>query len=342
MVCVISGQARPRVQRRVIWIVNDKGRYHTLMALRPLKSFFPTADELLQQDLPTLGGILLTHLKSYEGLNTVYQYAGLNRGYFRAMLENRNVGLGSLPKEPEYGAHQPEVTKRMMEAWNWLERQGLLIHNDQQPAADWFTISSDGEALLKQNARFEQWEKLGLDRVKSDLTQTGGIRGIGGPQEVRDLAWKWVQMKEAKATAIAREHAAASRLTVIADSRLDELRALSSAQFDFKKLIRLCEEINKAYGEGCYFATAMLTRGLLDHVPPIFGKASFSEVANNYSGGGRSFKETMHHLENAARKVADAHLHMPIRNSETLPVAQQVNFSSQLDVLLSEIVRIMK
>jgi hypothetical protein len=97
------------------------------MAFRPLKSFFPTADELLQQDLPLLGGMLLTHLKSYEGLNTVYQHAGLNRGYFRAMLENRSVGLGTLPEEPEYGAHQPEVTKRMMEAWNWLERQGLLI-----------------------------------------------------------------------------------------------------------------------------------------------------------------------------------------------------------------------
>jgi hypothetical protein len=68
---------------------------------------------------------------------------------------------------------------------------------------------------------------------------------------------------------------------------------------------------------------------------------SFSEVANNY-GGGKSFRETMHHLENAARKVADAHLHMPIRKSETLPVAQQVNFAVQLDVLLSEIVRINK
>src|SRR5712692_6477185 len=118
------------------------------MAFRPLKSFFSTADELLQQDLPTLGGVLLTHLKSYEGLNTVYQHAGLHRGYFRAMLENRNIGLGPLPKEPEYGTRQPEVTKRMMEAWNWLERQGLLIRNDQQ-TADWFTISSDGEELLK-------------------------------------------------------------------------------------------------------------------------------------------------------------------------------------------------
>jgi hypothetical protein len=133
---------------------------------------------------------------------------------------------------------------------------------------------------------------------------------------------------------------AAGELTLIADSRLNEMRNLVSAQFDFRKLIRLCEEMNTAYSEGCYFATALLTRALLDHVPPLFGYKTFSEVANNYGDGGRSFKDTMQQLENGARKVADAHLHMPIRKSETLPAAQQVNFASQLDVLLAEIVRI--
>jgi hypothetical protein len=83
----------------------------------------------------------------------------------------------------------------------------------------------------------------------------------------------------------------------------------------------------------------MPTRDLLDHVPPLFGKSTFTEVANNYNGGGKSFKGTMHHLENAGRKVTDPHLHMPIRKSETLPAAQQVN-ASQLDVLLFEIGRI--
>jgi hypothetical protein len=306
------------------------------MASRSLKSFVPTADELLSLDLPRLGGILLAHLKSYEGLNTVYQRAGLNRDYFIAMLERRNVGLGPLPdKEPEYGTRQPEVTQAMVEAWNWLEREGLLIRNPQQ-SADWFLISREGEKQLQRFAQYEHLEKLGLNRVKGDLMTTGGIRDVGGPQEVRDLAWKWVEMKENQAKA----NASASELTLIADSRLAELRKLVSSQFDFRKLIRLCEEINTAYGEKCYLATAMLTRGLLDHVPPLFEKNTFSEVANNYRGGGKSFKDTMLHLENAARKVADAHLHMPIRKSETLPAAQQVNFASHLDVLLAEIVRI--
>ncbi len=46
--------------------------------------------------MPTLGGILLVHLKSHEGLNTVYQHAGLCRRYFLAMLEKQNFGLEPL------------------------------------------------------------------------------------------------------------------------------------------------------------------------------------------------------------------------------------------------------
>jgi hypothetical protein len=128
---------------------------------------------------------------------------------------------------------------------------------------------------------------------------------------------------------------------MIANERLAELRALSSPHFDYKKLIRLCEEINTSYSQKCYYATAMLTRGVLDHVPPTFGCNSFSEVANNYPGG-KSFKAIAHHLEHMTRKVADAHLHTTIRNSETLPTAQQVNAGQELDVLLAEIVRITK
>lgn len=188
-----------------------------------------------------------------------------------------------------------------------------------------------------RKARFDRFEKLGLDRVKSDLTQTGGMRDIGGPLEVRELAWEWVRMKEkeGKAEVPQPSHAA---LPLISDDRLGELRNLTPTQFDFRKLIRLCEEINTSYSSGCYFATAMLIRAVLDHVPPIFGKNNFDEVANNF--GGKSFKGAMQHLQSAPRNVADGHLHQQIRKSETLPIAQQVNCGQQLDVLLAEIVRI--
>lgn len=300
---------------------------------RSLSSLVPDAATLLALDEAALGRVLLTHLKSYEGVmnNTVFQNGLISQKNFVIAREQTPPG-----EDPEYGSNQPQVNTALMEAWAWLVREGFLIRDAKRPAP-WFTISRRGEELLKENARFERFEQLGFDRVKSDMENTGGIRDIGGPPEVREAAWKWLAMK---AKTNAQPPTPARELTFIADSRLAELRRLGAAQFDLRKLIRLCEEINIAYSQECYFATAMLTRGLLDHVPPLFQKNSFTEVTNNYGGGGKSFKETMHHLENATRKVADAHLHAPIRKSETLPTAQQVHCAQQLDMLLAEIVRI--
>ena len=122
--------------------------------------------------------------------------------------------------------------------------------------------------------------------------------------------------------------------------RLDELRAISSPDFDLTKLIQLCEELSACYANGSYLAVTMLTRTILDHVPPIFGFGTFNEVANNSPG--RSFCRSMQHLQNSSRNIADAYLHTPIRNSETLPNRTQVNFQNDLDTLLAEIVRKLK
>lgn len=302
-----------------------------------MKAFYPTADELMAADRDQFDGAILRHLRTYEGGGTVHQQVGgFNRNYYVRVMEGNATGLGSLPTQPEYGARQPEVSRRVQEAFQRLVTKGYLMHNPDQPVADWFLITSDGEEFLKRLARYEQWEKLGVDRVKADLIATGGTREVGGGPGVADMAWDWVRMKENKPPLKA---AVAGAWVLVADSRLDELRALKSPDFDFRKLIRLCEELNIASREECHFATAALTRALVDHVPPLFGKKNFSEVANNYAGA-RSFREAMEHLDSAAKKVADGHLHTQIRKSETLPTAQQVNFASGIDVLLAEIVRI--
>jgi len=121
--------------------------------------------------------------------------------------------------------------------------------------------------------------------------------------------------------------------------RIEELKRLRSTDFDFTRLIRLCEELNLCYAAECYLATSMVTRSILDHVSPLFNVKSFTEVANNYSGGTRSFKDSMRKLEESSRKISDMNLHTQIRKSEILPNARQVDFSQDLDVLLSEIVR---
>jgi hypothetical protein len=123
-------------------------------------------------------------------------------------------------------------------------------------------------------------------------------------------------------------------------SRIDELRGVENSPFDLRRLIAMCEELNLCAENECLFASAMLTRAIVDHVPPIFGTTSFAQVTSSYAGS-RSFKASMQHLENSARKIADSYLHLHIRQKEVLPTPTQVDFSRDLDVLLGEIVRIL-
>lgn len=122
---------------------------------------------------------------------------------------------------------------------------------------------------------------------------------------------------------------------------LTNLRGIQSEDFDLSKLIALCEELDVCFSSRCYFASGMIMRSIVDHVSPIFGVNSFSEVANNYHGS-KSFKESMNHLEKSLRKIADSFLHTQIRNKEVLVTKTRINFSQDFDVLLSEIIRILK
>lgn len=122
--------------------------------------------------------------------------------------------------------------------------------------------------------------------------------------------------------------------------RISELKCIRDSKFDLSKLIRFCEELNVAAKNDCFMAVAMISRAIIDHVPPVFGCATFSEVANNYSGN-KSFKDSMQHLNNFYKKIADGFLHVQIRNKEALPNISQVNCSSEIDLLLSEIIRIL-
>lgn len=119
--------------------------------------------------------------------------------------------------------------------------------------------------------------------------------------------------------------------------RIEQLQKLSDSNFDFIKLIRICEEINICYNLDCFYAVGNLLRSLIDHIAPVLGHTTFKEVANNYSGS-KSFREAMQHLENSLRKVSDSYLHLPIRKSEILPTINQVEYIAPIDLLLAEII----
>jgi len=120
-------------------------------------------------------------------------------------------------------------------------------------------------------------------------------------------------------------------------SRLEQLRLARADKLDLAKVVRICEELNLCFEAQCFFATGALVRALIDHVPPIFGVSSFHEVANNV--GGKSVKASLKHLDTSSRNVADGIMHQQIRSKEVLSSRTQVDFSHDIDVLLSEIIR---
>ncbi len=124
--------------------------------------------------------------------------------------------------------------------------------------------------------------------------------------------------------------------------RIMALQQIASGKWDFKRLAELCRELNIAAANRCHMSTAMLLRTILDHVPPTLGFDTFAQVAANYGGptSNRSFKGAIQRLQGSSRSIADMHLHMPIRSSETLPTATQVDFAAELDVLLGEVIRV--
>lgn len=130
-------------------------------------------------------------------------------------------------------------------------------------------------------------------------------------------------------------------VTYVDRARIEQLRAIDSQQYDLARLIQLCDELNICWAHQCYHAVAMLVRAITDQVPPLFGFKKFAQVSSNY-GGSTSFRESMSILSGSLRKIANAHLHTHIRRKEVLPTRTQVDFSSDLDVLLGEIVRLLK
>ena len=123
----------------------------------------------------------------------------------------------------------------------------------------------------------------------------------------------------------------------VARSRIAELRQIHSADFDLRRLVRLCEELNRCFGANSFCAAAALVRTIINHVPPIFGAKNFTEVANNV--GGKSVKKSLLRLETASRDISNDVLHQQIQKREVLPTAIQVDFKNELDVLLGEIIR---
>ncbi|QND39688.1 hypothetical protein HB771_22560 [Rhizobium leguminosarum bv. viciae] len=118
------------------------------------------------------------------------------------------------------------------------------------------------------------------------LPSKAALRVLATPQEINTQSLQ-AGRRELKLALTSR--------AVVDPARIEELRNLSSTAFDLTKLIRLCEELNLAFATESYLSMAMLTRAIVDHIPPIFGMKNFTEVASNY--GGSTLKRELKNLE---------------------------------------------
>jgi hypothetical protein len=130
----------------------------------------------------------------------------------------------------------------------------------------------------------------------------------------------------------------------IDSGRIKDLESLSQTEIDVSVLIQLCYEINSAWEAELWFSVSSNVRTLLHHIPPIFGYDTFAQVAANHGGNKtkKSFKGNAGNLLNSLKHIADNNLHQKAGKAATMPNQIQVNFSPDLDVVLGEVIRILK
>ncbi len=117
---------------------------------------------------------------------------------------------------------------------------------------------------------------------------------------------------------------------------LDDLKSIANKNYDIKKLVKFCEEINDSYSRANYLASVLLIRAVMNHVPPIFNVEKFSQVVAN---SGRSVKAVLSHLEAQARPIADLHTHFLIRQKEQVPSKHQIEpYKPSFEILIQEII----
>jgi len=104
--------------------------------------------------------------------------------------------------------------------------------------------------------------------------------------------------------------------------------------FNYVKLLRLLGELNDNHARKNHYSSAMLIRGILDHIPPLLGYTTFDEVANNYPWS-QTDKKYMKALLDFKNEGDDA-LHTVISNEQDFLAMDTLPSSNRINTLLQE------
>ncbi len=224
--------------------------------------------------------------------------------------------------------HLYEAWRREQQTWSFATEDALRLGRSAESARRIIDLGAD-----------ELWKVVA---TAADRVELKPSKSLLRAQRRGDVAPKLSTASAAVEEEPSVSHADEPATFVYVDeARLADLRRLDRRDFDLRKVIALCEELNLCYRSQCYHAVAALTRALLDHIPPILGFPTLAQVASNYAAG-KSLKACLDRLQGPARNIADMHLHQTIRKTESLPTRTQVNFSNELDLLLAELIRVLE
>jgi hypothetical protein len=232
------------------------------------------------------------------------------------------------------------------------ELRGLEAHYEVRPGSSTASLSGSDRAKFKRlvlEAKGLIQSAVGINDFGVPLLSMTNLPGFGAfDPPLPDQLHEAIALVEGGLNQVRRTSAgmhapsqAARKDFYVDPQRIIQLQSIKVDDWDLKRLVRLLYELNIAHGHEMHMATAMLVRAITDHVAPILRCKNFSEVANQYAAP-RSFSDQMKQLDTSLRKVADSFLHQQIRRSEVLPLGPQVDFRAAVDVLLSEIVRVLQ
>lgn len=122
----------------------------------------------------------------------------------------------------------------------------------------------------------------------------------------------------------------------IAERRINELRSMRSDEFDLRRLVQMCEELNLAAANESYIAMGALQRTIIHHVPPVFRAKNFETVVAQAPKG--SFKRHMEHLLGSLKNVADQVLHVQAGKSSSPVELPDVNCGLAINELIQKVI----
>lgn len=208
----------------------------------------------------------------------------------------------------------------------------ILLHLPYQKVFDFIEFHYE-----KYKGEKKTWLNFVYREFKGSK-QTQGGKTLP-PSQQKLMLLEWCEEKLFEISSKRKYKKVITEMLFINSHRISELESINSEKFDLVKLIKFLYEINDNYSLGNYFSVAMLSRSVINHIPPIFNYETFNQVASNY--GGKSFKKNMSNLNLSMKNIADNYLHEKVRKKEVLPNENQIDFSKDMDVLLGEIVRVL-